>query len=193
MRNDISAYILAGGKSTRFKEDKTLYLFNGKKLIEHVYGTIGPLFEETAIISNDTEKFSYLNVKTCPDIIPGKGPIGGIYTALKVSEAERVFIFASDMPYLNSEFISYMKQLPDYYDIIIPRYHGNYEPLHAIYSKSCIPHLKRLIDAGENKIINFFNMVEVREVIEDEIFFYAEEPSSIFANINYPDDIKHIH
>jgi len=193
MNNTISAYILAGGKSTRFKGDKTLYSFNGKPLIEHVYEKIRPLFDETGIISNDTEKFNYLGIPVYPDIIEGKGPIGGIYTALNVSKAHRVFIFATDMPYLSGEFISYMAQLPDFYDVTVPHLYGNYEPLHAIYSKNCIPPIKDIVDADERKIIKFFQKVALREVIEDEIFFYAEDPSSIFANINYQDDITPLH
>jgi len=192
MQFDTSAYILAGGKSTRFGKDKTLHMFNGKQLVAHVYETIAPLFDKIGIIANDTDKFKHLTIQTHSDIIEGKGPIGGIYTALEISPTSRVFVFASDMPYLNSEFISYMLQLPDYYDVIIPCLNGNYEPLHAIYSKNCIPHLKRLIDADENKIIKLLDTVESREVIEDEIFYYAEDPSSIFANINYPGDAENI-
>ncbi|MFW5771615.1 MAG: molybdenum cofactor guanylyltransferase, partial [Spirochaetota bacterium] len=117
----------------------------------------------------------------------------GIYTALNVSNAHRTFIFATDMPYLSGEFISYMAQLPDFYDVVIPNLYGNYEPLHAIYSKNCLSSIKELIDADERKIINFFDKIALREVIEDEIFFYAEDPSSIFANINYQDDITSLH
>jgi len=100
-----SAYILAGGQSKRFGQDKSLYSLEDRPLIQHVFDIITPLFPKIYIIANDPDKFNFLPVKVYPDLISGLGPAGGIYTALDHLKEDRAFIFACDLPYLNDGFI----------------------------------------------------------------------------------------
>ncbi len=186
---NIEAFILAGGKSSRFGSDKTLHIVNGKPLIEHVYSTLQPLFPVISIIANDTYKYNYLHIPVYPDIIPGLGPLGGIYTALQRSSTDYIFICAADMPFINQEFIAFMLQIPHMYDCIIPCWSGNTEPLHAIYSKQCIPHIDKLIEAKNYKISPLFEKIRMRYIMDDEIIFYAEDPSDLFYNINKQSDL----
>lgn len=184
----ISSFIIAGGKSSRFGEDKSLYRFKGKPLIEHVADTLKDIFHDIGIIANEGEKFSYLKLPTYPDIIPGLGPIGGLLTALKQSKTENTFILPCDMPNLNADLIRYMASLSDDYDIIVPFANDFYEALHAIYSVRCIDVIERTVAAGRRQIISFFDEVNLRRVYEDEIRFYTD-PETAFANINYKDDV----
>jgi len=188
----VKAYIIAGGKSSRFKQDKTIFEFRGKPLIQHVFDTIGPLFDSVSIISNETDKFDFLGTDTYPDIVPDLGPLGGIYSALIYAGGARTFIFASDMPFLNRDFITYMSSLPESYDIIVPFLNGHFEPLHAIYSESCTGPLKDLIDSGEKQILKAYNRVKLRNVSSAEIEPY-DDPEKIFTNINYLRDIEEHH
>lgn len=187
--SEISAFIIAGGKSRRFGSDKTLYEYQGKPLIRRVYDAVRPLFERVSIIADDAEKFSFLGLNVYPDLIQGQGPIGGIHTALKNSSGGRAFIFAADMPFLKSDFIEYMAGLPDYYDIIVPAPDGFFEPLHAVYSASLIPVIEEMIASGIVKISSLFERENVRLVGDDEILYY-DETCRMFANINRIDDIK---
>lgn len=181
--------IIAGGRSGRFGSDKSLYKFEGKTMIQHVFDAVSPVFEEIVIIANDSEKFSFLGVQVIPDIIPGLGPIGGIYTAVEKLEAGRIFIFPCDMPFLNTGFIRYMADIPDLYDIVVPEFNGHYQPLHAIYSKNCITAIKRNIDAGDYRMSGFFEGHSIRAVGEDEIAFY-DDPLRMFRNVNFREDIE---
>jgi len=185
----IEAFILAGGKSSRFGSDKTLFMFKGKPLIEHVIGALKPLFTSISIIANDTTKYNYPEIPVYSDIIPGLGPLGGIYTALTYAKTESVFVCAADMPFLNQEFIAFMLQIPPVYDCIIPCWEGNTEPLHAIYSKSCLPHIQKLFQKKKYKISYLFQNADVRYIMDDELTFYAENPSDLFYNINQKNDI----
>jgi len=60
--------------------------------------------------------------------------------------------------------------------VVIPRIGGLSEPLHAIYSKSCLEPIDRLLGRGGLKIIDFFSEVRVRYVEEDEIDIF--DPST---------------
>ena len=188
-KSDISAFIIAGGKSQRFGQDKTLYEYEGKPLVSRVYDAIEPVFDNISVVANDSEKFSFLGLDVYPDIIPGLGPIGGIHTALKFSSTDRIFAFAADMPYLNTDFIRYMTEIPDLYDVIVPAPDGYFEPLHSIYSVKIISRIEYQINGGSSKISNLFNSDDVRVVTDDEIIFY-DDSLKLFANVNRLEDIK---
>jgi len=185
---DMKACIIAGGKSGRFGEDKSIYIHEGRPLISHVIDVIKPVFEDVVLIANDSEKFSFLGLDVIPDIIPGLGPIGGIYTALEKIDCSRVFIFPCDMPFLNTEFVRYMSRIPDLYDVIVPRAGEFFQPLHAIYSKKCLSKIKKQIDDKDYKMSAIFEGLNIRIVGEDETGFY-KNPFMIFRNINFKADL----
>ena len=186
---NITASVIAGGKSKRFGQDKLLYKFKGKPLIEYVISVLNPLFNDIIIISKENEKFSYLNIPVYPDIIPDLGPIGGIYTALSHSETDYIFCFAGDMPNLNPEFIKYMISVSADFDIVAPYYNDNYEALHSIYSKNCLPLLKERIGSGDYKVINIYKDAALRQVKKEEIEKFSNL-ELLFKNINYIDDLE---
>ncbi|HNX22602.1 MAG TPA: molybdenum cofactor guanylyltransferase [Spirochaetota bacterium] len=186
---NIKCCIIAGGKSGRFGSDKSLHIYDGKPLISHTYDAVKPVFDEIYIIAPGGEKFSFLDAKIIPDIIPGLGPIGGIYTAVESLDLERVFIFPCDMPFINTEFIKYMTEIPDYYDIIVPELNGRYQPLHAIYSKRCADGIKRKIELKDYRMSGFYEGYNIRAVNEDEIGFY-DDPFRMFKNINFREDLE---
>jgi len=188
--DNLKCCIIAGGKSGRFGSDKSLFLFDGKPMIAHTYDAIKPVFDEIFIIASGGEKFSFLDAKIIPDIIPGLGPIGGIYTALESIDAGRIFVFPCDMPFLNTEFIRFMTTIPDLYDIIVPVMSGLYQPLHAIYSKTCSEGIKRKIELEDYRMSGFYEGYNIRAVGEDEIGFY-DDPFRMFRNINFREDLNH--
>lgn len=186
--DNMKACIIAGGKSGRFGEDKSIYIHEGRPLISHVLDVIKPVFEDVILIANDSEKFSFLDLEVIPDIIQGLGPLGGIYTALEKIDCSRIFIFPCDMPFLNTEFVRYMSEIPDLYDVIVPRAGEFFQPLHAIYSKRCLPKIKKQIDDKDYKMSAIFEGLNIRIVGEDEIGFY-EDPFMIFKNVNFKADL----
>jgi molybdopterin-guanine dinucleotide biosynthesis protein A len=185
----ISVFIMAGGKSRRFGSDKTLHTYRGKPLISHVYDAVSPIFESITIVADDKDKYGFLNTEVIPDVIPGLGPLGGIHSALTRTASERIFVFGADMPFINRDFISYMAEIPDYYDAVVPQPDGYYEPLHAIYRKSCLGSIEMMISSGRTKITELFGQIELRPVSDDEIYYY-DESHSMFSNINRPQDAE---
>jgi molybdopterin-guanine dinucleotide biosynthesis protein A len=185
---NIKCCIIAGGTSGRFGSDKSLHVLDGKPMISHTYDAVKPLFNEIYIIAPRGEKFSFLDAIIIPDIIPGLGPIGGIYTAVETLDLERVFIFPCDMPFLNTEFIKFMTEIPDYYDIVVPELNGRYQPLHAIYSKRCAGGIKRKIELKDYRMSGFYEGYSIRAVNEEEISFY-DDPFRMFKNINFRADL----
>ena len=185
---DITAFIIAGGKSARFGQDKLLFKYKGLTLIEHVVNVLKNVFSEIFIVANDKDKFSFLNLPIFPDIIPDLGPIGGIYTALNNSNTNKAFCFASDLPFLSSKLIKYMISISNEHDIIVPFINGFYEAMHAIYTKNCTHHIKSGIESREYQITKLYDKCNIKKVTESEIIKYTD-PGTVFKNINYIEDL----
>lgn len=180
--------ILVGGKSRRYGRNKALELFQGERLIDRRVRTIRALFPEVLVITNEPELYLHLDVAVVRDVIPEKGPLGGIYTGLVFAQGEKVFVTACDMPFVQPALIRRMVQLAADYDVVVPQKAEGLEPLHAIYSPRCLPQIKTMLDGGELQVISFFPAVKVYRISSDEIGQLDPEGLSFF-NINTPDDM----
>ena len=184
----ITGIVLAGGKSSRFGRNKALVEINGIRLIERVIGVVEPLFENLLVITNAPQDYAYLNLPMVEDLIKGLGPLGGIFTGLKTISDEAGFFVACDMPFLNAELIRHMAHLTEDFDVVVPKLDWKIEPLHAIYSKSCIPAITELIENRDYQIFNFFKKVRVRYLSAREIREFDPE-LKFLLNINRPEEL----
>ncbi len=184
----MTGVVLAGGRSTRMGSNKALLEFGGTRLIERLLRTIRPLFREIAIIANDPETYAYLGVPIWPDRIPGKGSLGGIYTAVYHSTFPQTFCIACDMPFPNPTVIAYLRDLASGYDVVVPRTADGYQPLHAFYSQTCLPPMEAMIYADRLKIDRLFPAVRLRTVEENEL--RPMDPSLLcFVNVNTQEEL----
>jgi len=185
----ISCIVLAGGESARIGTDKAFLKIGGKTLIEQILEKLLRIGDDVIVVTNSPERYNHLGVRLVSDISPGKGALGGIYSGLKASKNEYSFVVACDMPFLNVNLIRYMTLLASGHDVVIPRVNGLLEPLHAIYSKRCIPSIERLLEKDDLKIVRFFSDVRVRYVEEEEINVLDPKHLSFF-NINTLEDLE---
>ena len=184
----LAGVVLAGGKSRRLGTDKALLRLNGRTLLAATVETLLPVCQEVIIVTNTPEAHAHPAARQVGDAFPGKGSLGGVYSGLSAAVAPRCLAVACDMPFLNPAVISYMAALDGDHDVIIPRLHSHVEPLHAIYSCTCLPYMRDLLDRGNLKIIDFFPRVRVRYVEGAELAPLDPEHRS-FLNINTPQDL----
>jgi molybdopterin-guanine dinucleotide biosynthesis protein A len=187
-QKQVSVAIMAGGKSSRMGVDKSFVPFNGRPMIEIVQERVANLGSETLLITNKPDEYAHLGLPMVEDMYPDHGPLGGIFTAVYAAISPHVLIVACDMPWLNRSLLQYMITLRETADVIVPRWEKYPEPLHAIYSKRCLPPIEEKLKAQRLKITGFFGQVAVRFVERAEIERYDENGRS-FANINSPDDL----
>ncbi len=123
------------------------------------------------------------------DLYPEKGPLGGIYTGLSASSASANIVVACDMPFLNTELLRYMLELAPGFDAVVPRLkEGLVEPLHAIYSRDCQDHLKKLLERNQLGLGPFLKLIRVRYIEQAECQRLDPRLLSFF-NINFPSDL----
>ena len=190
---DTSCIILAGGKGLRLRQDKVSETVGDRSLLEQVISCVSLFCSNIIIVTARKQaipKFTgYPKLKTVTDISPGKGPLGGIHTGLATSDSFYNLVVACDMPFLNQALLRYMIQLSADFDLVVPRVNKYVEPLHAVYSKSCLAPIEEMIKQGKLSVTQLFGLVKVRYVEADEIDRFDPEHLSFF-NINTKADLE---
>lgn len=186
---DVTGVILAGGKSSRYGRNKALEEIDGVPIIERIIHCIGPIFPHVILITNSPEDYDYLGLPMQEDLIKGLGPLGGIFTALRHIPHEAGFFVACDMPFLNTQLIRYMVSSRGDHDAVVPRIGWKIEPLHALYSRQCLPAIQELIEGREYQILKFFEKIRVRYVNDEEIRAFDPRLKSFF-NVNRPEELS---
>lgn len=179
----MTGVILAGGENTRMGLNKALLKINTQTIIEHIVDVIKPLFSEILVVTNSPEDFEFLKLKLVRDVTSTRGSLIGIYSGLIHSKTHYNFFFACDMPFVNPDLVKFMIGKSESYDVVIPKGKSGLEPLHAIYSKSCIDPIKDQLSRGNPKIIDFFPQVKVKLIDQSTITRFDPEQICFF-NVN---------
>ncbi len=186
----VTGIILAGGRGRRLGGvDKAFIRLEKTPMIERVLEVVTEVCDDIIVVSRSHEDYLHYDVRSVEDLVPGTGPLGGLYTGLKASNSSINFVVACDMPFLNRKFIQYMVDRFGSTDIVIPRLNGFLEPLHALYSRACIPAIEDNLEAGERKLKSFFHQVSIT-VVEEHMITPFDPDLRMFTNINNSDDMR---
>ena len=188
----LTACIQAGGQSTRMGEDKALKPFLGRPLIQRVVERLAPIADEVIVTTNRPDDYRFLDLRLVSDLKPGRGALGGLYTAIASASRPMVAVVACDMPFASPALLRMASRIlvEEEVDVVIPRSEEGYEPLHAIYRRdTCRPAIEAAIDAHQWKVIAWFPQVKVRVLTLAEIQTY--DPSGLaFWNVNTPEEFS---
>lgn len=184
--NHITGYILAGGRSSRMGAEKGLLPLKGKPVIQHIIDQLLPVVDSIVIVSNNAAYASF-GIEVIADIIPGKGPAGGIHTALTHSKTSRNFIISCDMPFVTTAAIQYMLHQTSDADVVLPVHENKLEPLFGIYSKNCHSGWEALMRKDLlklQKIVDCFSLLKL-DVTGNALFSHP-----LFVNINTLEELE---
>lgn len=185
-----SLAIIAGGQSRRMGRDKAFVPLGGKTLIQRLLERTAGLGQaETLLITNKPAAYAHLQLPMHGDALPGKGALGGIYTALLRAQCPVVLALACDMPFVKEQLLRFMLlQLDAPTDVVVPRVKGYPQGMHAIYRKSCTQPIREQLLRDRLKIIGFYPAVRVRYLDEDD--YAAFDPmAQSFTNLNTPSEL----
>jgi len=186
----LTVCIQAGGQSSRMGEDKALKTFLGRPLIQRVIERLSLVADELIVTTNRPEDYTFLNLRLVPDLKPGRGALGGLYTAIASAAHPIVAVVACDMPFASAKLIEAGSKLliEEEADVVIAKSDEGYEPLHALYRRAtCLPAIEAAIDADQWKVIAWFPQVKVRVLTPDEIKRY-DTLGLAFWNVNTPEE-----
>ena len=195
MKNDITGIILCGGKSSRMKTNKALLKLGNKTIIEIILDEMKKVLSDVVLSANECDDFAFLNIPIVKDIRLNRGPLSGIYSALKNSESSKNFVVTCDLPLIDSRLIEYISKVESDKKIIIPTINGIPQSLFGIYSKSVKDKIEEIYRLSEidklvkGSVYNLHQRVEVESIVIDHLQFYND---NMFLNMNTPDDYEKI-
>lgn len=183
----VSAAIMAGGRSTRMGQDKAWIELDGEPLISRVAHVLAQVADEVLVVANDP-RYGSLGLRVVHDRYPAGGALGGIATGVGAAMHDTVLVAACDMPFLDPAVWSVLVGHAGEADVVIPRIGGEYETLHALYTKACVPHMARSLAENRLRVISFFDAVRVLAIDEPEL--RAVDPTlRAFTNVNTPEEL----
>jgi molybdopterin-guanine dinucleotide biosynthesis protein A len=193
MREIFSGILLAGGKSERMGADKRYIEYGGRTYLDIAVERLKRVADEVIAVTAEGESIGFDGVRSVNDIAPGKGPMMGIYTGLKAMTNTRCIVNPVDTPGLTAGLLEYMKEISGGFDVVMPVWKNNPEPLIAVYSRNVIPVIKRFFEEGRNPAPHLLaaegDGLGVRLIAESEIARFGD-PELMFRNVNTPEDLS---
>ena len=189
--DNLTGFVLAGGKSTRMGRDKAALTLHGRTLLETALTVVGQVAREVYILGSPQLYGGYGPV--IADIFPGCGPLGGIHAALSRTTTPFNLIIAVDTPFVSPEFLGYLahRAADSSAMVTIPEIRGYLEPVCAVYQREFLAIAEAALRRGDNKITPLLPKdvgatLVIREAELARFAFTAE----MFENLNTPEDLE---
>lgn len=185
----VAGFILAGGASRRMGRDKALLEIAGEPLARRTARLLEPLVRSVTLIGSPA-RFEALGLHVAPDDEPGRGPLGGIVTALRITECDWNLVVGCDMPYLTAPWLEFLiaTALEAQTDAVIPQSpHGRAEPLCAMYHRRSMPVIRVEIGMGIRKVTTGLAGLAVH-MLPYESWKQFDSLGRLFKNMNTPED-----
>lgn len=185
---DLTAFILAGGKSRRMGSDKAFVIFRGEMLLARAIQLCRAVTNNVLIVG-DRSKFSPF-APVVEDIFPGCGPLGGIHAALRTSQTELNLMLAVDVPFVTPALLQYLLMQARVSDVLVtvPRAGHGLHPLCGIYRRGFGDSAERALREGRYKIDLLFHDANTN-VIEEDVLQAAGFEPQVFRNLNTPEEL----
>lgn len=184
---NFTGFILAGGKSQRMGTDKGLLLLDGKPFVAHIYEAMKPIFGDNIVVVSSNADYDALGYNRIEDLISNKGPVGGLYTALKQSKTKFNLVLSVDVPLITTELLQWLvTSHDDSYLLTQVQVAEKISPLVAVYDRA----LRALL--GEHVAGNQLKLRDVIAEVHPQTLMVPEKWSSQLENINTEEDYKRI-
>lgn len=184
--------ILAGGGATRFGgKPKGLELVGGERILDRLVEVMtAALGTPPLLVANAPDAGSWRSgLRTVPDVRPGLGSLGGIYTAVVEAPAPVVCV-AWDMPFVSESLIGALAAGLKQHDAVLPQSGGRrgVEPLCAAYGPGCRQAIAESLAAGDLRAIGFHGRIRLGILPLAQVRELAD-PDLLFFNVNTADDL----
>jgi molybdopterin-guanine dinucleotide biosynthesis protein A len=187
--------ILAGGEATRFGgKPKGLQLIDGARIIDRVATALREATDDLLLVANDPGASEWLpGVRTATDVRHGEGALGGLHAALSHAGGAGALVVAWDMPFVEPGLLRALRALGEAgADAAVPKSETSgrgVEPLCAWYGPACLAAIERRLDAGDRRVVAFFEDVRVSRLSVADVAQWGD-PARLFWNVNTPHDLS---
>src|SRR5262245_58925427 len=189
--SNVTGILLAGGKSRRMGKDKRFLPIADRTLLDLSLSALRAVFRKVVVVIAQDSPALTVEVPVIRDLIPECGSLGGLYTGLKQTDSPHVFVVACDMPFLRPDAIRWFTGLKNDADIVMAKLQNGLHPMHALYSRQCIPVIEEMIRTRDLKIQGMiaYPSLKIRIITEDDLR-EIEGGELAFLNVNTPADLE---
>ncbi len=183
----LTAFILAGGRSSRMGADKALLSFGDENLLQRGM-QIAAAVTDAVYIAGPKQQYGRFG-EVIEDIYSGAGPLAGIHAALTATGTDLNLILSVDMPLMTAEFLRWLVRKAETTAdlIVVPHAAGGLQPLCATYRRAVAEIAWQALLEGDYKIGHLFERAPTHFIAQDEIVA-AGFSVEIFQNVNTPED-----
>lgn len=179
----VTLIVLAGGTSRRMKQDKARLVVGTEPLIQKILKQVEGYFDEVLLSVSKGRPFDFVSCPQVEDEVEGQGPLAGILSGLRAAAHDVCVVAACDIPDIDMAFIARMLEASEGCEIVVPSSaEGKFEPLLAVYKKSVIPKIERLLASSNRQVLALFDLCKTRVLKMGD--------SSWFRNLNTPEDYR---
>jgi molybdopterin-guanine dinucleotide biosynthesis protein A len=189
--DSISGFVLAGGESRRMGQPKQRLVLSGETMLERQVRLLSSVCGRVSVVGPPVELAPPV-VPYIPDLLAGRGPLGGIHAALSASRAEFNLVVACDLPFLKKRFLQQLAwvALRVGADVTIPEDKTRrLLPVCAVYRRRALGIIRGRLGHDLNKADGYFRDVRLHVVTWREIL-RAGFSAHIFDNINRPEEYE---
>jgi molybdopterin-guanine dinucleotide biosynthesis protein A len=176
-----SGFVLTGGRSTRMGRDKALLPVDGQSLLERTAEKVRAAAGSVTLIGAP-ERYVHLDLPAVADMVEDCGPLGGLYTALKITTAEWNLLVACDMPGLTAALLASLLRAARQCQsaCLVPQTASGLHPLCAVYHRSALASVESAIN---HKCFKMHDLLKVIGAIS-----WPVSDASLLDNANTPAD-----
>ena len=173
-------------------EDKKCIALDGRSLFERALSVLESCFSEVIVVYGNSSQHSLpIQAKVVYDLIPNCAAAGGVFTGLTYASFPQIFVVACDMPFLNPQLIDFMVSCDESIDVVVAKLQNRLEPLHARYSKTCLPFLENMIKKGVFRMQELLTIQELKtKIFTEEEIEAIDKKALSFLNLNTPQDLR---
>lgn len=188
----IVAAVIAGGRAVRFGgRVKALLEIDGSTILDRQRRAVEGRVAEVVVSANDPAPFAATGLRVIADDGDASGPMAGISACLTATGADWLLATASDMPMVTAAVVDLLIDgIADDVDAVAPWVGGYPEPLLALYSRRCLPELRRRLSGSGRSLGRLLAGDALRVARLPEAALRAVDPDlRCLINLNRPGDL----
>lgn len=192
----LTGIVLAGGRSSRFGQDKSSALFRGVPLLQIVASTLAEVCSELIVVralgSAGAGIELPVQLQVVGDRREGLGPLEGMRAGLEAASTAMAAVVATDLPLLRASLIHYLAAEMGAHEAVVPFVGGRLQPLVAVYRvEAALAAAVAALDDGERAMAAALDRLDVLQM--EEIALEGVDPGLLsFRNANTPGELAEL-
>ena len=160
--------------------------------VEHLASILAPLCAEVIIVARDEADaagYTLPGVRVLFDLVPGSGPLMGLYTGLNAMTTRRALVVAVDMPFVSPGVLSFLLSRPLTDAMLVPLVNNIPQVLLTVYPHSIIPFIEERIRQGRRDPRSLLEIAPVQYISEEQLRQVDPHLRS-FIGVNTPEELQ---